>query len=604
MDAKQLQGSAYLPEIERNQFERHRLQASKQVFDKADLYGERFFKTVLEKRNVLTQNLFTFKFFQTAIVLLVPTLIYGYMNQSVTSQNGHLLFGLSLALLTFLLFQSSAIFFYQYYLNEFTTGFRSSISSFFHKVFLAQKQSQLKVGFVQARIGLLEFAFSAVRFQKTDLPIYAGLLVFYVLYVGWYSLEAALLLVVLGAITFGTVYYLRKRGGFTELNSVQLKQDLIEYYFESIRNLGLVSILDKNEVLVKRLGQIMKQTLIAQNEYSLGLGRVSLVGMGLYKVGSILVLGAVVYEMTQNKISPMQLFGVSLFLSYLTVPFQNIVNYLSNMNTTGLLNLPVHVLRMESLDPNKKNESFHFNESIHLNRIYFKYSEKANFSVQDLTLKVKKNSFHLILGRSNSGKTTVAKLLTHVLDPQHGQVLIDERETQLFDRMQVMSELGLCTQAPELMSGTIRSNIIPPATTIKALQFDEIATEINFFQSLRDFGLNLDSDDDVLASNIPNLIKKKIQLIRYIMSDRDTLIFDEPNLYLTTEDTRRLFKLLRLLAKEKTVIVFSHSLEAAVVADQISVLRAGRIVEEGEFYRLINLSGELAEYFRNQVGEQ
>lgn len=604
MNRRHLQTSPYLLEIERNQFERHKLEASKSVFDKPDLYGEKFFKNVFDKKDVLWKNLFTFKFFQTVIVLLIPTMIYGYMNQAVTSSSTHLTTGLSLALIVFLLFQAVAIFFYNYYNNEFSSTFRSSLSSFFHKIFLAQKQGQLKVGFIQTRISLAEFAYSSIRFQKTDLPIYIGLLVFYFLYIGWHSVEAGLALVAITLGSLGLVFYLRKKGGFSELNSVQLKQDLMEFYFESLRSLGQFSILSRNDALLKRVSTQLKQTLVGSNEYSIGISRLSLVGTALYKCGSVLILYLVVIEMVRNKLSPMQLFGVSLYMSYLTMPFQAIANYLSNMNTTGLLGLPIQVLRMEGLDPNRKNESFNFFEMIVFSKVYFKYQEKSGFSVTDLNIKFRKNHFHVVLGRSNSGKTTFAKLLAHVIDPQHGQILIDEKDSSLFDRNQVIHELGYCPQIPELATGTIRSNLIPPTTSLRTLEFNELATELGLFAGLKEYQLSLDSEVEVQGLNLPHQIRKKIQLVRYLLQDKKVLVLDDPTLFLSSEDASRLLKYLRVVAKEKTVIVFTHSLEAAQICDMVTVLRAGKIVEEGEFYRLINMSGELAEYFRNQIGEQ
>lgn len=604
MNRRHLQAAPYLLEIERNQFERHKLEASKAVFDKSEHYGEKFFKNVIDKKEVLLKSLFTFKFFQTIIVLLIPTLIYGYMNQAVTSSSTHLTVGLSAALIVFLFFQAAAIFFYNYYANEFGSSFRSSLSAFFHKIFLAQRNGQMKVGFVQTRVSLAEFAFSSLRFQKTDLPIYAGLLVFYFLYIGWYSVEAGLALFLVTAGSLALVFSLRKKGGFSELNSAQLKQDLIEYYFESVRLLGSFSILNRNETLTKRVSTQLRQTLIGQNEYSVGLSRLSLLGTGLYKCGSVLVLYLVVLEMVRNKLSPMQLFGVSLYMSYLTMPFQAIANYLSNMNTNGLLGLPIQILRMEGLDPNRKNETFSFLETIAFTKLYFKYQEKSGFSVQDLNVKFRKNHFHVVLGRSNSGKTTFAKLLAHVIDPQHGQILIDERDTGLFDRNQVVAELSYCTQIPELVSGTIRNNLIPPTTSLRTLEFEDVAKHLGFFVALDKYNLTLDSEVEVQGLNLPHEIRKKIQLVRYLLQDKEILIFDDPTLFLSFEDSVHFFRYLRSVAKEKTVIVFTSSLEAAQVCDTVTVLRGGKIIEEGEFYKLINMSGELAEYFRNQIGEQ
>ena len=228
MSKTQMVNSPYILEIEKNQFEKFNIENTKSTFDKADFYGQKFLMKALSKRKILSKNLFTFKLFQTVLVLLVPTLIYKYLNVAITTKNSQIVYSLSITLMLFLVFQSIALFLYNYYSYEFTANYKSSISGFFHKTLLNQKINTLKVGFVQARISLSEFAFSALKYQKLELPIYAALLVFYIFYIGTYSLDASFALLAIFLLSSGAVFWLRKKGGFTELNSVQLKQDLLD----------------------------------------------------------------------------------------------------------------------------------------------------------------------------------------------------------------------------------------------------------------------------------------------------------------------------------------------------------------------------------------
>ena len=461
MSKLQMTKSPYLLEIEKNQFEKFQIENTKTTFDKADYYGLKFLNKSFSKRIILSKNLFTFKLFQTVLVLLVPTLIYKYLNIAITTKNSQVVYTMSLTLLLFLGFQTTALFLYNYYYQEFTTSYKSAVSGFFHKILLSQKMNSLKVGYVQTRLSLSEFAFSALKYQKLELPIYGAMLTFYLFYIGTYSLDASVALLVVFGLAAGVVYGLRKKGNFSELNSVQLKQDLMDYYLEVVKSLPHVNLLKQNHTMLNRINNQTKMALVSSNEYTLGLGFISILGNGLFKCGTLLVLYLVVIEMIRNKLGATQLFGVSLFLSYLTSPFQAFSNFMTNMNTTGLMNIPMQFLRMESQDQNKKTESFSFNESITFNKVHFLYFEKNPFSLMDINFKIRKNMMTAFIGRTNSGKSTVAKLVTHTLDHQHGSLQIDEKESNLFDKQLLMNELSYCPQVPELFGGTILSNLLP-----------------------------------------------------------------------------------------------------------------------------------------------
>ncbi len=179
----QMTKSPYLLEIEKNQFEKFRIENAKSIFNKADFYGLKFLNKTLSKRKILSKNLFTFKFFYTVLILLVPTIICKYLNLAITTTNSSMVFSMSLSLLLFLAFQAAALFLYNYYSQEFTTSYKNSVSAFFHKILLNQKINSLKVGFVQSSIALSEFTFSSLKYQKLELPIYGAFLMFYLLYI-------------------------------------------------------------------------------------------------------------------------------------------------------------------------------------------------------------------------------------------------------------------------------------------------------------------------------------------------------------------------------------------------------------------------------------
>jgi ABC-type bacteriocin/lantibiotic exporter with double-glycine peptidase domain len=604
MSKTQMVNSPLILEIEKNPFEKFQIENIKSTFDKADFYGQKFLLKALSKRKILSKNLFTFKLFQTVLVLLVPTLIYKYLNVAITAKNSQIVISLSVTLLLFLFFQAAALFLYNYYSSEFTANYKSNISGFFHKTLLGQKINNIKVGFVQTRIFLSEFAFSSMKYQKLELPIYGALLVFYIFYIGTYSLDASVALILIFLLSAGVVYALRKKGGFTELNSVQLKQDLLDYYFESIRSLSHINLLQQNHSILKRINKQARLTLVSSNEYSIGIGSIGILGNGLFKCGTLLVLYLVVLEMIHNRLGPTQLFGVSLYLSYLATPFQAFSNFMTHQNTSGLLNIPLQFLRLENPDASKKTDSFAFTESITFSKVHFRYFDKNPFALTDVNFKIRRNLTTIFVGRSGSGKSTVLKLLAHSLDHQHGRIQIDEKDSNLFDRQIVMSELNYCPQIPELFAGTILSNLLPQRRFVVDNHYSLILDVVGLYQSLSEYGFSMDSNVLVNGSNLPLKLRKQIQMARYIFDCKDLLLFDEPTAFMTDEEEIHFLNALRRLKPTATIIIFTCRVSLAKWAEKIFMLKNGRIVEEGEYYRLLNQNGELSELYRNQIGEQ
>ena len=113
-------------------------------------------------------------------------------------------------------------------------------------------------------------------------------------------------------------------------------------------------------------------------------------------------------------------------------------------------------------------------------------------------------------------------------------------------------------------------------------------------------------DSNVLTNglNLPLKLRKQIQLVRYIFDRKDLLIFDEPTLFMSDEEEVHFLNSLRRLKPTATIILFTNRVGLAKWAEKIFILKNGRIVEEGEYYRLLNQNGELSEFYRNQVGEQ
>ena len=604
---KALRHVDWILEVQVSPFEILKIENSKSILEKAEQYGNKFIAGFFKKNFYIVPHLFVFKLFQTVMVLLIPTAIYGYLNQSVVENTSSAVFSLMLTMIVFATFQAFSILGFNVYSAAAVIDWRRNISTFFHRISLMSSPVQQKLGFIQTRISLAEFGFSALKYTRTELPVYFGLLVFYLIYIGRIAIEASAALLLLFVSCTALVYWMRKKGGFSEINTTQVKQDLFEYYLETVRSLDSISLLKKNRVFVNRLNQQVEQVQVGTTEYSLGLSFLGILGSGIFKVGVLLILFMVVTELIQSKLTAMQIFGVSLYLSYLNSPFQAISNYMTNFNTTGILGLPIQFLRTENNDLGKQSEVPHFTEEILVQKISARPGDRAVFSLQDLNFKIKNGQRIAILGKSGSGKTTLIKVLSHVVDYQQGQILIDQTYSKLCDKYALMNYFSYCPQIPELGEKSLVEQISVISARYTFEQFKTCWNAI-FPQTLQ--VQNSLNELTALANTFgqSKLNLKRLQLVNYFLQKIDQthgiLIFDEPTQLMDSIEESHFFRYLNTSWSKWTILISGSRVSTARWSDRTIVLNNGRIAEDDEFIKLINQHGEFSELYRNQVGEQ
>ncbi|WP_159882168.1 ABC transporter ATP-binding protein [Paenibacillus puerhi] len=223
--------------------------------------------------------------------------------------------------------------------------------------------------------------------------------------------------------------------------------------------------------------------------------------------------------------------------------------------------------------------------AVALERVTFSY-EGERTTLSDVDFRLEPGQVLGLLGRTGSGKTTLARLLLRFYDPDEGRVAlsgVDIRRTKL---QELRSRVGLVTQTIELFQGTIRDNLT---------FFDEEADDERIIQVLGELGmgewlhslpLGLDTR---LESGGGGLSAGEAQLLsfaRVFLTDPGLVILDEASSRLDPATEQRIEQAMNKLLQGRTCIIIAHRLATIERADRILVLEQGRIVEEGERARL------------------
>lgn len=207
-----------------------------------------------------------------------------------------------------------------------------------------------------------------------------------------------------------------------------------------------------------------------------------------------------------------------------------------------------------------------------------------------------------LVGPSGAGKSTIVKLALRLLDPQEGRVLIDGRDARGVTQASLRAAVALVPQDVALFNDTIRANIAfarPDADDATIWAAAEAAELADFIRGLPD---GMDTRVGERGLKLSGGERQRVGIARALLADPCILILDEATSALDSRTEAAIQKTLRRARAGRTTLVVAHRLSTVVDADQILVLKAGRIVERGAHHELVaRQGGEYAALWRKQT---
>ena len=228
------------------------------------------------------------------------------------------------------------------------------------------------------------------------------------------------------------------------------------------------------------------------------------------------------------------------------------------------------------------------------------YYEEDKQVLHDINFKVAAGSVVALVGSSGSGKSTIAALSASFLNPNSGTITVDGTDLSKVKLGSYRKNLGVVLQEDFLFEGTIRDNILfpNPDATEEQLQQAIKAGYVDEFTNRFEEGL-----DTIIGERGVKLSggqRQRINIARAILADPKILILDEATSNLDTQSEALIQKSLADLIKNRTSIVIAHRISTIKKADQILVIEAGNIIEQGNHDQLIEKQGRYYELYTYQ----
>jgi ABC-type multidrug transport system fused ATPase/permease subunit len=213
----------------------------------------------------------------------------------------------------------------------------------------------------------------------------------------------------------------------------------------------------------------------------------------------------------------------------------------------------------------------------------------------------------LQVGPSGSGKSTIAALLNRFYRPSSGDILVNGYHGWAIPRSEYLKHVSVVRQTPHLFTDTVLNNIAYGAVAYRQVTREEVI-EAAMMANAHEFIMKLPEGYDTMLGDGAGAVqlsggqKQRLAIARALLKNASLLVLDEATSALDSESEALVQDALEKLIKGRTVVVIAHRLSTVIHADQIAVVKDGRIAEIGTHQKLMKSKGLYSSLMNTQIG--
>jgi ATP-binding cassette, subfamily B, multidrug efflux pump len=241
---------------------------------------------------------------------------------------------------------------------------------------------------------------------------------------------------------------------------------------------------------------------------------------------------------------------------------------------------------------------------IRFNNVSFTYPDTGIKALKNISFEVHEGELLAIIGRTGSGKSTIANLLLRMYDVDEGEIHIDSINLKQLNLQSYRSQTGFVPQEVFLFSDTIARNIAFGEDYIDQDKIEKAAKAAAVYQNIMAFDQQFDTFIGERGITLSGGQKQRIAIARAIIKSPKILIFDDCLSAVDTKTEEEILQHLGLIMQGKTSIIIAHRISTIKNADRIIVLEDGEIAEQGNHHHLMNKKGVYFELHEKQLLEE
>ena len=414
------------------------------------------------------------------------------------------------------------------------------------------------------------------------------------------------ILAIVTLITVPIMFYVTKKlVAYSGKNFAKRQKDLGElngFIEEAITGADVTTLYGKEKETVQNFNKINEQLRVSATKADTfsafifpSMNFINNLGMGLViGTGSVMVLNG----MTTVGV-------IAAFINYsrqFSRPLSQFATLMNTIQAAVAGGERVFEIMDEVPEIQNKKDAFvvqNLQGHVALENVSFGYAENKTI-LKEVSLKAQPGETIALVGPTGSGKTTIINLLTRFYDIQQGQIHIDGKDIKDYDINSLRSKIGVVLQDTYLFAGSIMDNIRYgrlDATDEEVITAAKAASAHSFIKHLpNQYETEIASE----GSNLSQGQKQLLAIARAILADADILILDEATSNIDTRTELQIQAGLNNLMRGRTSFVIAHRLKTIEKADQILVIKDGRILERGNHESLMEDRGFYFDLYTSQ----
>ncbi|EGQ7902708.1 lipid A ABC transporter ATP-binding protein/permease MsbA [Vibrio alginolyticus] len=244
------------------------------------------------------------------------------------------------------------------------------------------------------------------------------------------------------------------------------------------------------------------------------------------------------------------------------------------------------------------------NGDVSVKNVSFTYTGAEKPALENVSFDIPRGKTVALVGRSGSGKSTIANLFNRFYDVGSGSITLDGHDIRDYELKNLRQQFALVSQNVHLFNDTIANNIAYATDgQYERSDIEKAATLAHAMEFISKMDGGLDAMIGENGASLSGGQRQRVAIARALLRDAPVLILDEATSALDTESERAIQAALDELQKDKTVLVIAHRLSTIEKADEILVVDDGAIIERGNHAELIEKNGAYAQLHRIQFGE-
>jgi len=351
-----------------------------------------------------------------------------------------------------------------------------------------------------------------------------------------------------------------------------------------------------------------------QNRMQISLAILNVAQQMCIAAGNTVCLMLMAYQIHEGERSVGDFVLISSFMMQLYAPLNFLGTYYRMIKTAmvdveGLITLLNQEKDVQD-DPNPISLDISMG-NVEFRDVKFRYSADTPYVLSGISFVVPSGKTVAIVGSSGGGKSTIIRLLYRFYDVTEGSILLDGKELKAISQRTLRNHIAIVPQDCSLFNDTLGYNIAYGGVCTPGFSVAGAESQIrwaadkaqlsDFIQRQKD---GFDTKVGERGLRLSGGEKQRVAIARALLKQPSIMCFDEATSALDTKTEREIQAAVEMVSRNRTTLMIAHRLSTVKHADQILVMKAGKIVERGTHEELLAEAGEYAEMWNQQSQEE